>query len=65
LYKAKSIEVVLTKESGNSGSLSIKIDAAESLGIPIIIIKKPSLPSYFQLAANVSVLESFLKPLKL
>lgn len=65
LYKAKKVEVVLTKESGNSGSLSIKIDAAANLGIPIIIIKKPSLPPYFQLAANVSVLESLLKPLKL
>lgn len=65
LYREKKIEVVLTKESGNSGSLSIKIAAAESLGIPIIIIKKPSLPPYFQLAANVSVLESFLKPSKI
>jgi len=65
LYREKKIEVVLTKESGNSGSLSIKIVAAESLGIPIIIIKKPSLPSYFQLAPNVSILESLLKSLKL
>jgi len=65
LYKEKEIGVVLTKESGNSGSLSVKIDAAKAVGIPIIIIKKPSLPNYFQLVENRNSLESLLKTLKI
>lgn len=64
LYREKKIEVVLTKESGNSGSLSIKINAAKIAGIPIIIIKKRRLPNYFQLAKNTRNLESLLKALK-
>lgn len=64
LYREKKIDVVLTKESGNSGSLSIKIDAARTVGIPIIIIKKPSVPHYFRLAKNPKDLKSLLKAFK-
>ena len=47
LIRSKSIDVILTKESGQSGSLSIKIEAALTLDIQIFIIKRPSLPNTF------------------
>ncbi len=52
LIKKHNIEIVITKESGDSGSLSIKIDAALQSNIPIIIIKRPKLPTSFQVAQN-------------
>ena len=61
LFQQKNIEVVITKESGNSGALSVKIDAAKQCNIPIIIIKKPELPSSFQLVNNKSALSEILK----
>ncbi|PCH76358.1 MAG: precorrin-6A reductase [Flavobacteriaceae bacterium] len=65
LYKEKEVGVVLTKESGHSGSLSVKIDAAKCVDIPIIIIKKPALPTYFQLVKHAKELKSMLKTLKI
>ncbi|RJX24715.1 MAG: precorrin-6A reductase [Dethiobacter sp.] len=35
--------VVVTKESGKTGGLKEKVKAAEQLGLPIVIIKRPSL----------------------
>jgi len=61
LFQQKNIEVVITKESGNSGALSVKIDAAKQCNIPIIIIKKPELPTSFQLVEGKSALSEILK----
>ncbi|WP_111708529.1 precorrin-6A reductase [Lutibacter citreus] len=61
LFQQKKIAVVITKESGNSGALSVKIDAAKQCNIPIIIIKKPKLPTSFQLVNNKSTLSEILK----
>ncbi|SNR51567.1 precorrin-6A/cobalt-precorrin-6A reductase [Lutibacter agarilyticus] len=61
LFQQKIIEVVITKESGNSGALSVKIDAAKHCNIPIVIIKKPELPISFQLVNNKSALLEILK----
>lgn len=61
LFQQKNIEVVITKESGNSGALSVKIDAAKHCNIPIIIIKKPALPSSFQLVKSKLDLIEILK----
>jgi len=61
LFQQKNIEVVITKESGNSGALSVKIDAAKECNIPIIIIKKPELPASFQLVNSKSDLSEILK----
>ncbi|WP_299252799.1 precorrin-6A/cobalt-precorrin-6A reductase [uncultured Aquimarina sp.] len=47
IFKQKNIEIILTKESGESGALSIKINAALTYNIPIIILEKPELPSVF------------------
>ena len=61
LFQQKNIEVVITKESGNSGALSVKIDAAKQYNIPIVIIKKPELPRSFKLVNNKSALLEILK----
>ncbi len=52
ILQQNKIEVVLTKESGESGSLSIKIKAALELGIPIIILERPKLPSGFKIVKD-------------
>lgn len=51
------IGVVLTKESGVSGGLSVKIEAALACKIPIIIIEKPVLPDSFHMVDTVKELE--------
>ena len=61
LFQQKNIEVVITKESGNSGALSVKIAAAKQCDIPIVIIKKPELPRSFKLVNNKSALLEILK----
>jgi precorrin-6x reductase len=43
----KNIKGIITKESGDSGFLTQKIEAALQSGIPILIIKKPPVPSTF------------------
>jgi len=60
VFKEKKIEIIITKESGNSGALSVKIEAALNLNIPIIIIKKPKIPSYFKQVFDVEELRSLL-----
>mgnify|MGYP000681081003 CR=1 FL=1 len=52
LIQTLNIELVLTKESGESGALSLKIDAAKACNIPIIILEKPSLPVEFRIVKN-------------
>ncbi len=44
LMKEYAIEVVVTKESGESGGTPSKIAAAVELEIPIIIVKRPIIP---------------------
>ena len=46
LYQQLQVAAVLTKESGHSGKLSMKIEAATRLGIALLIICKPNLPAY-------------------
>ena len=60
LLKEKNIEIILTKESGDSGALSVKIAAAQHLNIPIIIIKKPKTPSSFKQVFDVEALRLLL-----
>ena len=45
LYQQLQVAAVLTKESGHSGKLSMKIEAATRLGIALLIICKPQLPA--------------------
>ncbi|OCK41863.1 hypothetical protein BA195_13530 [Tenacibaculum soleae] len=60
LIKAKSINIVLTKETGNSGFLSTKIEAALKTDTQIIIITQPEIPPYFKPVFNVVELENLL-----
>jgi len=59
--KQKNIEVILTKESGESGGLSVKTNAALTCGIPIIILKKPTIPVSFQLVHDTNELKQVLQ----
>lgn len=43
-YKPKAI---ITKESGETGGFSEKVEAALRLNIPVLVIKRPALPSLF------------------
>lgn len=47
VIKENKIDGILTKESGESGFLSTKINAALSTKKPIVIIEKPPLPDNF------------------
>jgi len=60
VYQKYAIEIVLTKESGGSGYLATKIEAALALEIPIIIIKKPKTPIYFKQVNNLEELQNKL-----
>ncbi|MFI3289533.1 MAG: cobalt-precorrin-5B (C(1))-methyltransferase CbiD [Rikenellaceae bacterium] len=42
----KNIGAIITKESGESGGYNEKIRLAESLDIPIFVVKRPKLPNY-------------------
>ena len=61
LIKKHGIEMIVTKESGASGMLSIKIEAALQSNIPIIILKRPALPSWFALVYSKDELKAVLK----
>ncbi|ERM90791.1 hypothetical protein O163_13960 [Caldanaerobacter subterraneus subsp. yonseiensis KB-1] len=43
MFKEKRAEVVVTKESGYVGGVLEKLEAAEMLGIPVILIERPSI----------------------
>ncbi|SFD48357.1 precorrin-6A/cobalt-precorrin-6A reductase [Chitinophaga sp. CF118] len=47
IINSNNIQCILTKESGESGFLSVKIAAALQAGIPILIIERPALPETF------------------
>ena len=47
LIRSTGAQAILTKESGESGFLSIKITAAITAGIPLFIVCRPPLPSGF------------------
>lgn len=52
ILKKYNCQAVITKESGESGFLSVKIEAAMACEIPIIILERSKLPSSFLLASN-------------
>ena len=60
IYQEHQIEVILTKESGNSGYLTTKINAALALDIPILILKKPTTPESFQVVDHLEKLKAKL-----
>ena len=52
IIKKYAIECILTKESGASGFLPTKIEAALKMQIRILILKKPSLPDSYISVCN-------------
>jgi precorrin-6A/cobalt-precorrin-6A reductase len=58
-----NIEGILTKESGESGFLSVKLQVALRTGIPILIIKRPPLPETFITVSDEQALLDHLKHL--
>jgi len=62
VLKEYGCDAILTKESGKSGYLDVKVDAAIEENIPIVIIKKPSVPALFNTVGSVEELkENLLK----
>lgn len=47
LMQSKNIDAVLTKDSGASGALDVKIAACVQEGTPLFILKRPDTPSSF------------------
>jgi precorrin-6x reductase len=60
VLKKYNCQAVITKESGESGFLSVKIEAAKNCGIPIIILERSKLPSSFILVSNEEELSNFM-----
>ena len=46
LSRKLDIELILTKESGESGFFTTKVEACRRLNIPLWVVKKPVLPEY-------------------
>lgn len=55
LWKQWAIDCVVTKEAGDSGGFTAKIQAAQTLDIPIIVVQRPSLsyPNIFHDADSI------------
>lgn len=63
VIRATGVQAILTKESGESGFLSVKIAAAIEAGIPIYIIARPALPDHFILVNNETTIQETIKQL--
>lgn len=62
LMRELGCDAMLTKDSGVSGGLDIKVQAAQSLGIKVFIVKSPCTPNEF---IRVSNREELLMAIKL
>jgi len=47
LFSKLKPQAIITKESGDSGGFNEKVEAAKVLGIPILVVKRPSLSPKF------------------
>lgn len=56
MMRATGAQAIITKESGESGFLSVKIAAAIAAAIPLFIIIRPSLPAHFILLGEETAL---------
>lgn len=61
LIKKLGIDFVVTKESGESGALSVKIAAAQQCNVPILILQKPKLPNGFKVMKDINVLKETIQ----
>jgi precorrin-6A/cobalt-precorrin-6A reductase len=60
ILKKYNCQAVITKESGESGFLSTKIEAARICKIPIVIIERVMLPKNFLLVSSEADLYNFM-----
>ncbi len=60
LIRRTGVQAVVTKESGESGFLSVKMAAALQAGVPIFIVRRPSLPAHFHSIRGEAELLAFL-----
>lgn len=60
LYKKGAFDCILTKDSGDSGALTCKIEAAITLGISLIIMCRPALPLGFESVTTMDALAAQL-----
>ncbi|PSL45484.1 precorrin-6A reductase [Chitinophaga niastensis] len=61
VFRETAAQAVVTKESGESGFLSIKVAAAIEAGIPLYIIRRPVLPAHFIRVDNIAALLNHLQ----
>ncbi|MCH5327707.1 MAG: cobalt-precorrin-5B (C(1))-methyltransferase [Coprobacter sp.] len=47
VWRRESPQAVITKESGESGRFPEKVAAAQELGIPLYVVRRPALPAAF------------------
>jgi len=62
LLQQTGAQAIITKESGESGFLSVKIAAALAAGVPIFIVRRPALPPTFRRFAHADELRTLLPP---
>ncbi|RZK57822.1 MAG: precorrin-6A/cobalt-precorrin-6A reductase, partial [Hymenobacter sp.] len=60
LIQQTGAQAVITKESGESGFLSVKLAAALHAGVPIFIVRRPELPASFRRLAHADELWALL-----
>jgi precorrin-6A/cobalt-precorrin-6A reductase len=61
VIRATCAQAIITKESGESGFLPVKMAAAIAAGIPLFIIDRPSLPAHFILVSDEAALLKQIK----
>jgi cobalt-factor III methyltransferase len=59
LWSSWKVDCVVTKESGEAGGFQSKLDAARTLGIPLIVVERPKM-SYPAVATDFKILVDLL-----
>ena len=60
LIQRLGVQAMVTKESGESGFLSVKLAAAVAAGVPIFVVRRPAMPAHFCLVAGEGELLAYL-----
>jgi precorrin-6A/cobalt-precorrin-6A reductase len=60
LIRRLGVQAVVTKESGESGFLSVKLAAALAAGVPIFVVRRPAMPAHFRPVAGEGKLLAYL-----
>jgi cobalt-precorrin-5B (C1)-methyltransferase len=60
LIRKTNTEIILSKESGESGFFRTKVDASHKLNIPLWIVRRPSLPHFpYKVTSTKELLQTF------